>query len=102
MSENLRSGIREEVAYLDDATARLPPEQIRPINGRSAPINFRPQKLSFIRLLPIMLGKSSIGLNALANEKQAGTVGFVLTILQRRLHAIEVSVVRHRISRSVS
>jgi hypothetical protein len=40
--------------------------------------------------------------DALANEKQAGTVGFALTILQRRLHAIEVSVVRDRISRSVS
>jgi hypothetical protein len=40
--------------------------------------------------------------DALANEKQAGTVGFALTILQRRLHAIEVSLVRDRISRSVS
>jgi len=37
-----------------------------------------------------------------ALEKQAGTVGFALTILQRRHHAIEVSVVRDRISRSVS
>jgi hypothetical protein len=36
--------------------------------------------------------------DALANEKQAGTVGFALTILQRRLHAIEVSVVRDRIA----
>src|SRR5947208_485690 len=30
---------------------------------------------------------------ALANEKRAGTVGFALTILQRRLQAIEVGVV---------
>ena len=44
----------------------------------------------------------SIRADALANEKQAGTVGLALTILQRRLHAIEVSVVRDRISRSVS
>ena len=49
-----------------------------------------------------MFGKGSIGLTRLANEKQAGTVGFALTILQRRLQAIEVSVVRDRISRSVS
>jgi len=32
--------------------------------------------------------------DALANEKRAGTVGLALTILQRRLQAIEVSVVR--------
>jgi len=30
---------------------------------------------------------------ALANEKRAGTAGFALTILQRRLQAIEVGVV---------
>ena len=40
--------------------------------------------------------------DALANEKRAGTVGFALTILQRRLQAIEVGVVCDRISRSVS
>jgi hypothetical protein len=40
--------------------------------------------------------------DALANEKRAGTVGFALTILQRRLQAIEVGVVGDRISRSVS
>ena len=46
--------------------------------------NFRIEKLSFIRLSRNTSVRSLI-VRALENDKRAGTVGFALTILQRRL-----------------
>ena len=80
----MRRMVKENLLKFD--ATPLFPERI----ATTVLINFRPQKLSFIRLLPIMFGKSSIGLThsqtksrlvLSASPLRFSSVGFTLSKL---------------------